>query len=179
MPATQQRRKHHSRPARVMAPGSNPVAFALRQATGLTAAELAGLIDPLREALAAFEQGHGTQLLWSRLCTAHHVGAAVERRGKIRGTPGVVQGLEQVYAAAYAVLDQISRLAEASQPWHCPALTQEALQALGDLVRVYAFALSQLSYGEYEDAFRRAVIAVVQAGGRVIDEAKDRGEAVC
>lgn len=146
----------------------NAVAEAQSRASKLTHKELRHMLDPTRHAVTQAKRGLLIERQWLQLCTAVNVGQAIE-------AGGVVRGLTQQLDAAHDALQAISLRATGAvlpykaAPWIRPTLYAAEMAALDDLVTVHTYQLKQISYGEYQAAWRLATARVRSAGGEVVD----------
>lgn len=141
----------------------NAVADAQSRASKLTHKELHNLLDPVRHAITQAKRGLLVERQWLQLCTALNIGQAIE-------AGGVVRGLTPQLDAAHDALQAISHRATAhdTRPWQQPTLYATELAALDELLTVHTFQMRQISYGEYQNAWRLATARVRSAGGEVI-----------
>lgn len=146
---------------------THAIADAQSRAAKLTHKELRGMLDPLHHAITQARRGLLVEQQWLQLCTALNVGQAIE-------AGGVVRGLTAQLDAAHDALQAISLRATGTvqpyqaAPWKCPTLYATELAALDTLATVHTFQLKQLSYGEYQTAWKLATARVRSDGGQVI-----------
>jgi len=142
---------------------SNPMALALHKASGFTRAELARIEAQLRGHFDALRAGHGTRHHFAGVSTFVELGLAIESQG-------VVRGLRDRFQAAERLLLQLKGTAErqGAAAWANPILTGPQIAMLDELVDLHLFQLKQLSYGEYQAAWRLMVGRVTSSGGEVL-----------
>ena len=129
--------------------------------TRLSAAEIARVIDPCKAALQAMREARGGFAEWLTLCTAHHVGEAIE-------DGGVVRGQRALFADADAALDSIgTRCGRHIGQWTPRACTGPELTALADMIAAHSRQIHELTYGEYTKCADKAVARVETARGDV------------
>ena len=146
---------------------TNAMADAQSRAAKLTHKELRNLLDPIRHAVTQAKRGLLVERQWLQLCSALNIGQAIE-------AGGVVRGLTPQLDAAHDALEAISLRATGTvqpyqtAPWKCPTLYATELAALDELLTVHSFQLKQISYGEYQAAWKLATSRVRSAGGEVV-----------
>lgn len=129
--------------------------------TRLDASEVQRIIGTCKAALQALREVRATYHDWTTLCTAHHVGIAVEDGGIVRGQRFLFQDGE-------AALDAISdRCGDAPETWTARPCTGPELTALADMIAAHSRQVTELTYGEYTRAADLAVSRVETRGGRV------------
>lgn len=142
---------------------TNPIALALHKATGFTPVELSRIEAQLRDHFGALRSGDGTRYHFAGVCTACELGLAIESRG-------IVRGLRDQFQAAERLLLELRGKAEIGGGWINPILTGPQLSQLDELIDLHLFQLKQLSYGEYQAAWRLMVGRVTSSGGDLIRE---------
>lgn len=142
---------------------TNPIALALHKATGFTSLELSRIEAQLRDHFGALRSGGGTRYHFAGVCTACELGLAIESRG-------IVRGLRDQLQAAERLLLELKSKAEIGGGWINPILTGPQLSQLDELIDLHLFQLKQLSYGEYQAAWRLMVGRVTSSGGDLIRE---------
>jgi hypothetical protein len=142
---------------------TNPIALALHKATGFTPIELSRIEVQLRGHFDALRSGDGTRYHFAGVCTACELGLAIESRG-------IVRGLRDQLQAAERLLLELKGKAEIGGGWINPILTGPQLTQLDELIDLHLFQLKQLSYGEYQAAWRLMVGRVTSSGGDLIRE---------
>ena len=142
---------------------ANPIALALHKATGFTPVELSRIEAQLRGHFDALRSGDGTRHHFAGVCTACELGSAIESRG-------VVRGLREQFREAERLLLELKGKAEIGGGWINPILTGPQLSQLDEMVDLHLFQLKQLSYGEYQAAWRLMVGRVTSSGGDLIRE---------
>ena len=139
----------------------SPLLVAANGASRLTPAELRHITGPMTDAVRAFRRAAGTYADWLRLCTARNVGQAIE-------DGGVVRGLQEILDDAHTALLQISWRMETANGWQPSALHAPEIRAIANLVEKHTFQLRQLSYTEYQTAYRLATSRVRSDGGECV-----------
>jgi len=134
-------------------------------ASALTPAEVAHIMANPRKAADALVAGRGTRQHWACLCTALNVARAIEHGGVVRGLAAHLDDIERALNAAG------TRAGDTATPptWTAPALWATERDAVRLLVNLHTQQLRQLSYLEYQTAWRLAVARVQSAGGEVIN----------
>lgn len=138
-----------------------PVVAQVR-ATKLTGREILAHLTPLRHCIEQARKGKLTESQWVVMCTAANVGRAIDDLGVVRGFG---PQLDDANAALQAMNDRATQ--RETQPWQPPTLRATELAAIREMATLYAFQLKQLSYGEYQQAFHKAIARVRSSGGRV------------
>jgi hypothetical protein len=142
---------------------TNPIALALHKAAGFTSLEFLRIEEQLRGHFDALRSGGGTRYHFAGVCTACELGLAIESRG-------IVRGLRDQFQAAERLLLELKGKAEIGGGWINPILTGPQLSQLNEMVDLHLFQLKQLSYGEYQAAWRLMVGRVTSSGGDLIRE---------
>lgn len=134
-------------------------------ASALTPAEVGHIMANPRTAADALAAGRATRGQWACLCTALNVARAIEHGGVVRGLAAHLDDIERALNAAG------TRAGDSAIPrtWTAPALWATERDAVRLLVTLHAQQLRQLSYLEYQTAWRLAVARVQSAGGEVIN----------
>lgn len=158
---------HGRRLARLSAAGisikRDGITIARMLNTRLSAGEIDRIMGPCRAALQALREARATRSQWVVLCTANHVGLAMEDGGVISGQRGI-------FTAAEAVLDSIGeRCGHTAQAWRPSACTGHELSAMADLLAAHSRQVHELTYGEYTRAADLAKARVASSGGKVFD----------
>lgn len=137
--------------------------IARNKAAALTPAEVAHIMTNPRQAADALAAGRGTRLQWACLCTALNVSRAIEDGGVVRGLAAHLDDIERALNAVG------TRAGDTATPptWTAPALWATERDAVRLLVNLHAQQLRQLSYLEYQTAWRLAVARVQSCGGEV------------
>jgi len=150
-------------PRRVHGPVAlNTMDMAISRATLLTTAEQAHLLAPAQEGFERMRKGQATETDWIHLVTVCAIGLAIE-------DGGVVRGLREVLTEADLCLAAIGLRATAGgNGWRNPTLYASEIQQLQTLLRMHAFQLSQVSWGEHRKAWKAAAGSVVANGGRAV-----------
>lgn len=127
--------------------------------TRLTPKEVARIMVPCKDALAAMRQGQASFPQWLALCTAVHVARAIEDGGVFKGQADMIE-------PARTALDAIGeRAAGTGDTWTPPTCYGHELAALIDLVNAHSRQVHELTYGEYTEATRLAESRVLTIGG--------------
>lgn len=158
MNTTQRRAAHAKQALRHLVP---TIDIATSNTTLLTPAEIATVIEPAQAAIEAFRTATSTRHQWLLLCTCLHVGRAIESGGVVKG---LTDSLDEAHAALQTINDRMER---AGNCWAPSALRAQELTAIRLLVRVHAYQLSQVSYGEYTRAHQLATARVASNGGEL------------
>lgn len=129
--------------------------------TRLSAAEVQRIVEPCKAALQALREARATFAQWVVLCTARHVGIAIE-------DGGVIRGQRFLFQLGEAVLDKIGdRCGNTAETWTPRACTGPELTALADMIAAHSRQVHELTYGEYTDAVDLAVSRVETVRGQV------------
>lgn len=161
--AALQHRQENAREARKKGRVIDPMAIATCNSTLLTAKELSQEIEPLKQSIKAVTMGRGTFADWVRLCSAYNVAMAIEHFGVVRGYKEALDELR-------LVLDAVGvRGGGDAKNWKSPALHSHEMKVLRMQAADYKFQLGQLSYGEYKQAYDRAVNKVRSGSGEVFE----------
>ncbi|WP_272971065.1 hypothetical protein [Comamonas terrigena] len=139
----------------------DPISTAWKYSTRLTAAELAGVMEPIRACLAAAVAGVATQLQHQVLDTQAELATEIERTRIVRGLAGHI-------AQAQAALESWASRSAASGKWRPVQLEFAEQDALATFVDLHEFQLQQLSAGEIYRATQRMISRVESAGGQVL-----------
>lgn len=139
----------------------DPMTIATSNATLLTRKEIDGKIEPIRLSVKAMTMGKGTFNDWVRLCTAYNVALSIEHFGVVRGYKGVLSELKTVLSTIG------DRAGEFAHKWKSPTLYAHEIQVLRMLCSDHKFQLSQISYGEFIQAYDHAVNKCRSQGGEV------------
>lgn len=156
--------RKHSKP-RQRKPRSNPMAIALAKASRFTPAEMQRMEEHLKGHLAALREGRATRVNFAGISTATELALAIEDQGVVRG---LAEHLERAEVAMHSV----RRRSDFASGWRTPTLHWHEIDALNEMLRLHLFQLEQLSYGEYQAAWRLMVGRVTSKGGEIIHEAK-------
>ncbi len=163
MSRNRQRFYQRIEPAHVHGPVAvNTIGMAISRATLLTEAEQQQLLQSPREGFERMRRGQATETDWIHLVTICAIGLSIE-------DGGVVRGLHEVLTEADLALATIGQRAMASGTgWRSPTLYAHEIEQLQTLLRMHAFQLSQVSWGEHRRAWKHAAGSVVQQGGRTV-----------
>ena len=118
------------------------LAIAVNGVAKLTPAEITKTITPMKEAMQAMREGRGLRRDFEWLCTACHIGQAVEEGG-------VVRGFETLIDRAYIALNNIEQRAAPSgdeQQWKPVTLYAQEINALDDWTSFFAQLIGFLSW---------------------------------
>ena len=141
------------------------LAIAINGAAKLTPNEIAKTLAPMKEAMVAMREGRGQRRDFEWLCTACHIGQAVE-------DGGVVRGFETLIDRAYSALNSIEQRAMPSgdeADWQPVILYTPEINALADWVSYFGGQIGHLSWREYTDAYNKAIARVTSNGGKSLD----------
>lgn len=156
-------------PNRVHGPAAiNTMDMARARATKLTQDEQAHLLKPATEGFERMRRGQATETDWAHLVTVCAIGLAVE-------DGGVVRGLREVLTEADLTLAAIALRARHTGTWCAPTLYAAEIEHLRQLLRMHAFQLQQISWGEHRKAWKAAASSVVANGGRTIKAVQGQG----
>jgi hypothetical protein len=140
----------------------NTMGMAISRATLLTDAEQTHLLQPATEGFERMRRGQATDTDWVHLVTVCAIGLSIE-------DGGVVTGLHEVLTEADHALATIAQRANASGTgWRAPTLYASEIDQLQTLLRMHAFQLSQVTWGEHRRAWKHAAGSVMQRGGQTI-----------
>lgn len=141
----------------------NTMALAKHYAGKLTDKEVAKIKLDLDRHFAALREGKATRHNFAGISTACELALAIESKGVVRGLLHELEDAEEV-------LYGVKRRADLVSGWVSPVLNWQELDVLAALVRLHLWQVAQLSYGEYQAAWRLMVDRVKSAGGEVIKE---------
>lgn len=166
---TRQRFFQRREPNRVHGPVAiNTIDMARARATKLTQDEQTHLLKPATEGFERMRRGQATESDWVHLVTVCAIALAVE-------DGGVVRGLREVLTDADLTLAAIALRARHTGTWCAPTLYGTEIEHLQTLLRMHAFQLGQISWGEHRKAWKAAASAVVANGGRSIKALQGQG----
>lgn len=166
---TRQRFYQRREPNRVHGPAAvNTMDMARARATKLTQAEQTNVLKPATEGFDRMRRGQATETDWVHLVTVCAIALAVE-------DGGVVRGLREVFTDADHTLAAIAMRARHTGAWRAPTLYAAEIEHLQQLLRMHAFQLSQISWGEHRNAWKAAASSVVANGGRTIKALQGEG----
>lgn len=169
MSRNRQRFYQRIEPNRVHGPAAiNTMDMARARATKLTLDEQTSVLKPATEGFERMRRGQATEIDWVHLVTVCAIALAVE-------DGGVVRGLREVLTEADLALAAIALRARRAGTWCAPTLYAAEIQQLQTLLRMHAFQLSQLSWGEHRKAWKAAAGSVVANGGRTIKALEGSG----
>ena len=159
-------------PRRIRWPAmTNAPQYVMARVGILTAKEVARHMTPVNRAWTAMRQGRATHLEWAVVAGAIEMSLGVERMG-------IVRGLLDEMTSAEAALNAISIRAHKTpaQTWAAPTLYGHEIEAIQTGLNFHKFQLLKLSWSEYQDALKRAIVEVNSAGGKVV-MVNDQGQA--
>lgn len=131
----------------------------------VTKAEIEKTLAPMRASMQAMREGRGQRLDFEWLCTACHIGQAVE-------DSGVVMGFETLIDRAYIALANIeTRAIPDGNPegWTPVTLYAAEINALTDWTDFFGQQIGFLSWREYTAAYDKAIARVTSGGGKCLD----------
>ena len=143
-------------------PTADTMKLASHRAARLSQAEVAEVMQPLRQAFQALREGVASEWHWSIAASAVNAAKAIERQG-------VVKGLHEHLRSADAALQAIYTRAMATGPWRPTPLHWHELDAIHAAVDLHEYQLKQLSRGEVLRAIDKAAAEIRSTGGRVVD----------
>lgn len=156
-------------PARVHGPVAiNTVDMARARATKLTQAEQTDVLKPATEGFERMRRGHATETDWVHLVTVCAIALAVE-------DGGIVRGLREVLTEADLALAAIGLRARRTGTWCAPTLYAAEIQQLQTLLRMHAYQLEHISWGEHRKAWKAAASSVVANGWRTVKALQGSG----
>lgn len=133
--------------------------------TRLSESEVLRIIGACKAALQALREARASYQDWVTLCTAHHVGVAIE-------DGGIVRGQRFLFRLGHSALNSIEdRCGSTAEHWTPRACTGPELTALADMIAAHSRQVRELTYGEYTRAADLAVSRVETTGGRVYRKA--------
>lgn len=140
---------------------SDGITIARTLNTRLSEPEVDRIIGTCKAALQALREVRATYQDWATLCTARHVGIAIE-------DGGIVRGQRWLFEAGEAALDSIGdRCGDTPETWAPRPCTGPELTALADMIAAHSRQVRELTYSEYTRAADLAVSRVETGGGRV------------
>lgn len=135
------------KPSKRRVPSLDTMSLATKQAGALTPGEVAAIVNPSRQALAALRQGTSVADDYSLLAGVLTASIGIERKG-------VVKGFSEVIFAASDALKALVERAMESGEWRPPTLYGHEITAVDDLLHWHEYQLKHLSYAEYHAALR-------------------------
>jgi hypothetical protein len=135
--------------------------------TRLSPLEIERIIGRCKAALQALREARATHEQWVALCTARHVGTAIEDSGIVRGQRFL---LDLGEAALNSIGD---RCGTQQEQWTPGACTGPELSALADMIAAHSRQVHELTYGEYTRAAKKAVARVATKGGQIFVNATE------
>lgn len=140
---------------------SDGITIAKMLNTRLDEAEVDRIISTCKAALQSLREVRATYHDWATLCTARHVGIAIE-------DGGIVRGQRFLFDLGEAALDSISdRCGSKPETWTPRPCAGPELTALADMIAAHSRQVRELTYNEYTRAADLAVSRVETMGGRV------------
>ena len=156
---------HGRKPRRYARLSANPVQLAIMRATKHTAAELASVMNPVRQCLKLVREGVATQLQFQVLQSTMVIAEAIEHSG-------IVRGLADHIASALQACAAIEARALTSGAWRQTALYFHELDALATAVDMHEYQLQQLSAGELQRIVQQTIARTASSGGTVVRASK-------
>ncbi len=133
--------------------------------TRLSESEVQRIIDTCKAALQALREVRATYQDWVTLCTARHVGIAIE-------DGGIVRGQRWLFDDGHWALGCIGdRCGDTPETWIPRPCSGPELTALADMIAAHSRQVRELTYSEYTRAADLAVSRVETDGGRVFRKA--------
>jgi hypothetical protein len=140
----------------------DPVRLAMRRAAKIPAAEVAAVMEPVKQAFRAMREGVASERDWIILAGTVELALAVEREGVVRGILGHLTAAEDALRA-------IKHRAMDRGAWRPTAMYWQEIEALDTFVLLHNTQLTNLSEGEFRRAHARAEATVLSAGGVAFD----------
>ena len=129
--------------------------------TRLSESEVQRIMGMCKAALQAMREARATYHDWVTLCTARHVGIAIE-------DGGIIRGQRFLFDLGEAALDSIGdRCGTTLDTWTPRPCTGPELSALADMLAAHSRQVRELTYSEYTRAADLAVSRVETDGGQV------------
>ena len=139
--------------------------------TRLSEREVQRIIGACKAALQALREVRATYHDWAALCTARHVGIAIE-------DGGIVRGQRFLFELGEAALDNIGdRCGDTEEAWTPRPCAGPELTALADMIAAHSRQVRELTYSEYIRAADLAVSRVETLGGKVYRSAPNAATA--
>lgn len=157
---------HGRKPRRPRHVRTDTLDAAQLRASCLTPAEIASIMNPVRECFAHVRTTTATELQHQVLHTTLTIAHEIERSGIVRG---LVEHLDLALAASSAY-NARSLGAGAWQPSDCAFHELEAISTMLDL---HEYQLKQLSAAEMHRITRRLIARTKQEGGQVLHVEND------
>lgn len=139
-----------------------PMQVAKYKAGRLTPLELAKMRASLQPDFDALCAGRATRKQFAGVSTAVELALAIERKG-------VVKGLRDILTQAEQLLLDIKQRCDKPLGWIPPTLTPLQIEVVQELLWLHMEQLKQLSYGEYQEAWKNMMGHVTSQGGEVIN----------
>ena len=152
---------HGRKKPRMARISANPLMLALLHSTRLTQAEIAEVMNPVRQCLKAVREGVATQLQFEVLQSTMLIAQAIEHSG-------IVRGLADHIASALQACAAIEARALTSGAWRQTALHFQELDALATAVDLHEYQLQQLSAGELQRIVQQTMARTASSGGNVV-----------
>jgi hypothetical protein len=140
----------------------NTMGMAISRATLLTVDEQTNVLQPSRDGFDRMRRGQATEIDWIHLVTVCAIALAIEEQGVVRGLLAVLTEAD----LALAAIGQ--RALAGGRGWRSPTLYAAEIVQLQTLLRMHAFQLGQITWGEHRRAWKHAAGSVVQRGGRAV-----------
>ncbi|WP_280189112.1 hypothetical protein [Delftia sp. PS-11] len=144
----------------------NTFATINRHGTRLTAAEIASVIDPVRDCFAQIRAGTATQTHFAVLQTTIQIAQEIEAQGVVRGLAEHIDSAlaaSQAYAARCTVADT----------WQPSAVHFYELDALATAIDLHAFQLAEVTAHELQRAADKVIARAQSAGIEVLRSSND------
>jgi hypothetical protein len=141
----------------------NPMALAKHFASQFNSSEMARIKAQMHRHYEALRTGTATRVNFAGVSTYCELGLAIERQG-------VVRGLSEPLTQAEETLKAIKARCDLPTGWKPPVLHWQEMQILTEMRRFHLFQLQQLSYAEYQRAWRDMLNNVQRVGGEVIQD---------
>lgn len=139
-----------------------PMQVARYKAGKLTPNELAKMRASLQPDFDALCAGQATRKQFAGVSTACELALAIERKGVVKGLRDILIQIEQLLLSLKTYSDK-------THGWVPPSLTPEQIEALRELLSLHLWQLQQLSYGEYQAAWKNMLGHISSQGGEIID----------
>ncbi len=157
---------HGRKPRKPRHVRTDTLAAAQLRASCLTPAEIASIMDLVRECFAHIRTATATELQHQVLHSTLVIAQEIERAGIVRG---LVEHIDLALAASSA----FSTRSLASGAWQASACHFHELDAISSMLDLHAFQLEQLSAAELHRITRRLIARTKQEGGQVLQVEND------
>lgn len=142
-------------------PTAETMKLASHRAGRLSQAEVAEVMQPLRQAFRALREGVATEWQWSIAASAVNAAKAIEDQGVVKGLRGHLHTADHALQAIYT-------RAQAADAWRPTPLYWHEIDAIHTAVDLHQFQLEQLAHGEALRAIDKAAAEIRSTGGRVV-----------